>query len=149
MGKHINNTLQDIGFRSTTHEQCIYQTKVNHQQVLFLRQVDDFEVASKGPSIAKEIIAKIGNKLQVPLNHLGGIAKFNGIDVLQTRSHIKISCQTYLNKVWDSHKWQEREPGLNTIPMRKDSVFQSALETAVLPADPGKQKEPPHAHFNY
>ena len=102
--KHINNILQEIGFKSTTHKHCIYQTKIKHQQVLFLCQVDDFAVASKYPTIAKEIIARIGNKLQVPLNHLGVIAKFNGIDVLQTRSHIKISCQTYLDKVLDTHK---------------------------------------------
>ena len=29
------------------------------------------------------------------------------------------------------------------------SVFQSALETAILPADPGKQKELHDAHFKY
>ena len=117
--------------------------------MLFLRQVDDFAVASKDPTIAKDIIAKIGNKPQVPLNHLGVIAKFNGIDVLKTRGHIKISCQTYLDKVLDSHKWQERKPGPNPIPMRNDSVYQSALETAIPPADPGKQKELHDAHFNY
>ena len=104
----------------------------------FLCQVYDFAVVSKDSSIAKVIIAKIGNKLQVPLNHLGVIAKFDGIDVLQTRGHIKISCQTYLDKVLDSHKWQESEPGLNPIPMRNDSVYQSALETAIPPVDPGK-----------
>ena len=80
------------------HERCIYQTKIKHQRVLFLRQVDDFAVASKDPTIAKDIIAKIGNKLQVPLNYLGVIATFNEIDVLQTRGQIKISCQTYLDK---------------------------------------------------
>ena len=95
---HINNILQEIGFKSTTHKRCIYQTKIKHQQVLYLCQVDDFAVASKDPTIAKDIIAKIGNKLQVPLNYLGVIATFNEIDVLQTRGQIKISCQTYLDK---------------------------------------------------
>ena len=72
--KHINTILRNIGFKSTTHERYIYQTKVKNQQVLFLWQVDDFAVASKDPAIAKDIIARIGAKLQVPLNHLGVIA---------------------------------------------------------------------------
>ena len=84
LGKHINNILQDIRFKSTTRERCIYQTKVRHHQALFLRQVDDFAVAGKDPAIAKDMIAQIRAKLQVPPNHLGVIAKFNGIHVLQT-----------------------------------------------------------------
>ena len=147
--KHINNILQGIGFKSTTHERCIYQTKGRNQQVIFLRQVDDFAVDGKDPAIAKYIIAQIGAKLQVPLNHLGVIAKFNRIDVLQTRGHIKISCETYLDKVLDSHKWQEREPGVNPIPIRTDSTHQSAIEISIPPVDPGKQKELHDAPFNY
>ena len=147
--KHINNILQEIGFKSTTHERCIYQTKIKNYQVLFLRQVDDFAVASKDPQIAKAVIAQIWAKLQVLLNHLGVIAKLNDIDVLQTRSYIKISCQTYLGKALDGHKWQEREPGVDPIPMRNDSVYQAAIERAIPPLDPGKQKELHDAHFNY
>ena len=33
--------------------------------------------------------------------------------------------------------------------MQNDNVYQSALETATPPADPGKQKELHDAHFNY
>ena len=102
---HINTILQEIGSQSTTHEGCIYQTKVKNQQALFLRQVNNFTVTSKNPTIAKELIAQIRCKLQVPLNHLGVIIRFNGIVVLRTKSHTKISCQqTYLEKVLDGHK---------------------------------------------
>ena len=147
--KHINNILQEVGFKSTTHERCIYQTKIKNHQVLFLRQVDNFAVTSNDPSIANTDIAQIRAKLHVPLNHLGVIAKFNGIDVLQMRSHIKISCQTYLDKVLDGHKWQERQPGVDPIPMQNDSVYQAAIKIAIPPSDPGKQKELHDAHFNY
>ena len=57
-------------------------------------------MANKDPAkVAKDIIAQIGAELQMPLNYLGVIAKFNRIDVLQSQGHIKISCQTYLDKV--------------------------------------------------
>ena len=95
------------------------------------------------------ILAQIGAKLQVTLNHLGVIAKFNRIDVLQTKSNIKISCQTYLDKILDGHKYQEQEQGINPIHMRNDSVYQAAIETAIPSTDPGKQKELHNAHFNY
>ena len=92
LGKAYKHILQENCFKSTTHERCIYQTKIKNQQVLFLRQVDDFAVASKAPSKAKAVIAQIGAIIQIPLNHLCMIAKFNGIDVLQTWSHMKITC---------------------------------------------------------
>ena len=44
--KHVNNILQDIGFKITTHEHCIYQIKIKNQQVLFLWQVNDFAVVT-------------------------------------------------------------------------------------------------------
>ena len=77
------------------------------------------------------------------------IAKFNGIDVLQTRGHIKIPCHKYLEKVLDSHKWQECEPGVNPISIRDGKVYQTAIKTVMPPSDPGKQKELHDAHFNY
>ena len=102
--KYINNILQGIGFKSTTHKCCIYQQiKVKQHQDLFLRQFDDFAIASKNSAITTHIIAQIGSKLQVPINHYGVIAGFNSIDVLQTKSCIKVVYQTYLNKVLDGH----------------------------------------------
>ena len=68
---------------------------------------------------------------------------------MQTKNHIKISCQTYLNKVLDAHKWQAHKPGINPIPTGNDSVYQAAIKTDIPPADPGKQKELHDAHFNY
>ena len=59
--------------------------------------------------------------------------KFNGVDVTQTRDYIKISCQTYINKVLDNHQWQETTSQHNPIPMRDDSKYQTELETATPP----------------
>jgi hypothetical protein len=42
--KHIVKILDNLGFKSTTHEKCIYQKTVKGEKVLFLRQVDDFAV---------------------------------------------------------------------------------------------------------
>jgi hypothetical protein len=34
--KHIIKILNKLGFKSTTHEKCIYQTKIDGKKVLFL-----------------------------------------------------------------------------------------------------------------
>ena len=77
-------------------------------------------------------------------------SKFNRIDVLQTKVTINISYQTYLNKVFDSRKWQEREPGINPVSMRKYSTNQQVPpKMAIPPEDPTQQKQLHEAHFNY
>ena len=86
-------------------------------------------------------------KLKVPLYHLGIIAKFNGIGVVQS-STFKLSCLSYLNKVLDGHSWQETETTPNHIPMRNDNVFQGMLETAE-PSDPIGKKRLQDTYFNY
>ena len=131
------------------HERCIYKATIDGEAVLFLRQVDDFAVACKNPAISKAIIAKIGAKLSVPLHQLGVIEKINGIDVVQSKSFIKISCLSYLDKVLDGHNWQETESTPNPIPMRSDRTSQGMLESAELPSSPLEQKRLHDANFNY
>ena len=111
--------------------------------------MDDFAVACKNPAISKAIIAKIDAKLSVPLHQLGGIEKFNVIDVVQSNSFIKISCLSYLDKILDGHNWQETESTPNPIPMRSDSTSQGMLESTDLPSSPTEIKRLHDAHFNY
>ena len=146
---HINEILSDFGFKSTTHERCIYKATIDGEAVLFLRQVDNFAVACKKPAISKMIIAKIGAKLSVPLHQLGVIEKFNGIDVVQSKSFIKISCTSYLDKVLDGHNLQETKSTPNPIPMQSDSTSQGMLESADLPSSSMEIKRLHDAHFNY
>jgi hypothetical protein len=36
----------------------------------------------------------------------GLVAAFNGVDVLQTRNYIKLSCSSYLHRLLTSHNWE-------------------------------------------
>jgi hypothetical protein len=40
--KYIDKILKDLGLTPTTHEPCLYSGEVDGVQILFLRQVDDF-----------------------------------------------------------------------------------------------------------
>ena len=146
--QHINTILYKMGFKNTTHERNIYSNIVDGHKVLFLRQVDNFSVACTNESICKQIINDIGKHLTVPLHLLDRTTKFNGVDVLQTQNYIKISCQSYLDKVLDNHKWQETIQQHNPIPMRDDSKYQTELETATPPTI-AEAKALQNDHFNY
>jgi hypothetical protein len=118
--------------------------------ILFLRQVDDFAVGAKQTTAAEEVIAKIGDKLIVPLNHLGIIAKFNGVNVLQTRHYIKISCEDYLNKILSNHGWLDLKASDRPLPMQYDSAHQSKLELEARPINATEQKTvQDQASFSY
>jgi hypothetical protein len=101
--KHIVKILGNLGFKSTTHEKCIYQKTIDGKKVLFLRQVDNFAVSCRQPAIAAAVIRQVGEQLTVPLHNLGTLTKFNVVDISQTRHYIKISCQSFLNKVIEQH----------------------------------------------
>ena len=71
--------------------------------MLVLRQVDDFSIASTNPAHCKKTIQKIESQMQNPLNDLGVIKRFNGIDIQQARDFVKISCETYIDKIVSHH----------------------------------------------
>ncbi len=89
----------------TTHEPCLYSGAIDGHRVLFLRQVDDFSVASLDPNAARKLIDSINTKMRIEVKHLGLINRFNGMDVHQTRYYVKITCENYLYKMIKSHDW--------------------------------------------
>ena len=108
---------------------------------MLLRQVDDFAISTKTTADCETRIANIGSHLQVPLNQLGLITKFNGVNVLQTQWYVKISCEDYLRKIIDSHGWHDLKVSNLPVPMRNDSVYQRELETAPRPQTENDQRE--------
>jgi hypothetical protein len=96
--KHADRILRGIGLVPTTHEPCLYSGVINNHCVLLLRQVDDFSVAAASQSITSHFFDLIDDHLTIPLKRLGLITLFNGIDVLQTRDYIRISCRSYIER---------------------------------------------------
>jgi hypothetical protein len=150
--KHINNILvNELGFDHTTHEPCLYfKHHPEHGLILLLRQVDDFMISAKTREIAEEVRSQIQSKMTNELNDLGIIKRFNGMDVLQTRQYVKISCQTYIDKIISHHDWANERHSNKPIPMRNDSSYLAELELSVGPDDPKAQRElEEQMGFNY
>ena len=92
-----------LGFKHTTHDRTIYQAVFKGHKVLLLQQVDDLMIQTDNEAIAKEIFDIIGLKLQLenedelPFAYLGLTTDFNGVNIEQSKTHIMISCENYID----------------------------------------------------
>jgi hypothetical protein len=101
--KHIDRILQDIGLTPTIHKPCIYSGLVLGKRVLFMWQVDDFAISAPSQRIANHLLDLIDDKLLIPMKQQGLVTLYNGLDILQTRDYIKMSCETYINRISNIH----------------------------------------------
>ena len=135
--KHIDTIIQKyIGLKPTTHEPCLYHGEYKGFEILFLRQVDDFAVASKNVQICHDIINDISDHLSEKMKILGVIDRYNGVQVDQTTDYIKIHNTEYISKILQRHNWlqdKDRETPNITTPMRSDSKYITQLETSSGP----------------
>ena len=145
---HINEILTspELNFKTTTHDRTIYTASFDGEQVYLLRQVDDFALACTNKDLADKIYDIIGTKLQLPkedkppFSKMGLIDDFNGIDVQQTDSYIKLSCGTYIDRLVTSHGWKEEKRIKNiakTIsPLNSEALKQVHTQKGPLEGTP-------------
>ena len=147
---HCNKTImsEPLNFKTTTHDKTIYYTEYKGETIYMLRQVDDFSLACDDESTAIEIYGIIGAKLRLPKEekdpfaYLGLVKDFNGIDITQTRTHIKLSCSNYIDRIMTSHGWEtsSSKDNPNTAsPLRMDVLDQLPKHT-----DGPKEGTPEH-----
>ena len=61
--------------------------------------MDDFAVAAPSERIANILFDMIDEEITFPMKRMGLVTLFNGLDITQTREYIKISAETYINKI--------------------------------------------------
>lgn len=100
--KHADWILRTIGLAPTTHEPCLYSGVIGGQRVLLLQQVDDFAVATS-TALASRVFDLIDDHLTIPLKRLCLITLFNGLDTIQSRDYIKLSCRSYIERICEKY----------------------------------------------
>ena len=126
--EHINKILfsKDLNFTTTTHDHCIYRTVYNGEEVILLRQTDDFAISCKNESTAIKIFDIIGKKLQLrhedspPFDYFGKLTDFNGVEVNQCKEFVEIACTGYIDRVVRFHGL-DRDPTFGNINDRPTS----------------------------
>ena len=106
-----------------------------------LRQVDDFLIAGPTMEICNAIRTKIQGHMKNKLNDLGTVQLYNGIDIDQTRDYIKLSCESYIDKIVEHHGWTEDHVANLPIPMRSDSQTLKTIQETEGPTDPKEQQD--------
>jgi dUTP pyrophosphatase len=150
--KHIDGILKALGLTPATHEPCLYSGFYTGERVLFLRQVDDFAVASTNKSTAESLITAINDQMRIEVKHLGILDRFNGLDILQSRHFVKITCEKYLKKMVKGHHdiLKDKNIPQNPVPLPADSNYIRNLETAKVPTTlPEKLKLKERMGVNY
>ena len=97
--KHADTIIRSCGLTPTKHEPCLYSGLIDGERVLFMQQVDDFAGAVPSARIANLLFDMIDEQITFPLKRMGLVTLFNGIDIDQTGDYIKISCETYLDRI--------------------------------------------------
>jgi hypothetical protein len=96
---------------------------VKGQKNYLKRQVDDFAVAAANAEVAHKVFDDINDGLSMPMKRQGLITLFNGMDILQSRYFMKMSVQTYIEKMATNYagKWDKEleQMGKKPLPILK------------------------------
>jgi len=132
-----------IGLTPTTHEECLYYGHFNGEKVYFLRQVDDFSVASKSKETCDELIKEISKHLTAPLKNLGVVDRFNGVQIEQNNRYVKIHNKEYEEKILGKHGWLNDQFKTKTrpIPMKTESAYLREMELSKGPVEENDKKQ--------
>ena len=76
-----------------------------------------------------------------PLNNLGIIRKFNGVNIDQTQSYNHLHCETYIDKIVLHHGWQNLKLANKPIPMNTDTEYQTKIQLNEGPESIKEQKQ--------
>ncbi len=85
----------------------------------------------------------IDNRLKIPAKCQGYLDMYNGVDILQTRYYIKMSIQTYINKICEPYfsTWMKMSyptPARST-PLSSDVTWLKKFNAATGKADQNEQ----------
>jgi hypothetical protein len=129
--RHIDTILKQHGFCPTVHAPCIYRATYHDENVLFLRQVDDFAIATNQEALYTSICNALDSHLRVPMKRQGLLTHYNGIDIIQTRDYITLHVGSYIRRIIESHGWTDMHRV--TLPMSSDNDHIRLLDSASPP----------------
>ena len=107
--------------------------------------MDDFAVACPDQKTADILYDLIDDKLSIPLKRQGLIETFNGMDIDQTRYYIKVSCQSYIERICAKYltSWMKKVPMSDDrpTPLPTDSKWLKTFNEAKGDPDGNVQKK--------
>ena len=99
-----------------------------------MRQVDDFMMACSDEAIAQKLTDTIGRKIwfkaeeeqkDLPIEFLGLVKDYNGVDIKQRSRKIKMHAKAYLERFLQTHSWD-----ITSDKEKKDSLFNKSMNSS-------------------
>ena len=99
-----NILIKEMGFKTTTHDRCIYRKVIDYEVLYILQQINNCIAQTKLKETAKNIFNIIGTKMRfaskekkgiILFEYLGIVKDYNGVDIKQTLNYIDMSCERY------------------------------------------------------
>jgi hypothetical protein len=131
--KHCDKFIRSIGFTPTIREPCLYVGEINGERYIFKCQVDEFALACKSAITTHKFYGMIDDHLSMPIKQMGLVTLFNGIDILQSRYYVKISCEPYMEKFCMKYllTWlKDTTISARPTPMPTSKAFLGGFQTA-------------------
>jgi hypothetical protein len=72
------------------------------------RIVDDICISCDKPETADKLAAIEASGIEITIDKEGN--KYNGVDIEQTRDYIKLSCETFMDRMINGHGWSTPGP---------------------------------------
>ena len=152
--KWCDKMIKQHNFKPTTHEPCLYTGLWLGEKCYFKRQVDDFEFAAPSMQLAHSFYDAIDDHLTMPIKRQGIVTLFNGIDIQQSRHYIKISAETYIEKMGAKYLelWHKEVPLMaeRPLPIPTHESFVKNFHNTVGDNDPDMLRAlQQRYHFGY
>ena len=87
--------------------------------------------------------------MTIDVKPLGVISRFNGVDIHQTKQFVKISNETYIDKILQDKTWEPLNHSKAPIPMRDDSDYNRLIENDTPLSDKDLIKTEHEFGFSY
>jgi hypothetical protein len=103
--RFINKVLHRHGFKSTTHERSLYHGTYDGWKMLISRQVDDLAIGCCNVDSIRKLVATICAEDKIDLRDEGILTSFNGVDIIQSRHYIQVTCESYIDRFLEHYGW--------------------------------------------
>jgi Reverse transcriptase (RNA-dependent DNA polymerase) len=153
--RFVNLVIARHGFQSTTHERSLYYGSYKGHRMLICRQVDDLAIGCADTDAVRDLVSTICREDGIDLRDEGLLTSFNGVDVAQTDRYIKISCESYIDKLLTHYGWSaagSRDDAVQPIEPLPSSTLQQMFadyDSSPLPGTPAAAALESAAGFSF
>ena len=66
-------------------------------------RIDDFAIGAPDAHMADVLLDMLDDHLTIPIKRQGHLDMYNGVDILQTRHYVRLSCTSFIDKISEKY----------------------------------------------